>query len=364
MTVVGVGDASGDAFVIEAQRTLDAIRDVAVAIRREVERARGVAGDAGRPKGERAAAALILRGKQRALRAVLRTCEEARQACEDAMRAGDDEGSDAGHRRCLRELAAMLRSATVQRDATPSVGAESSAARGGAAGPSSPFESSRADVLSRVVADLEAAHASLGFQRKLLAARNQVSAETGYSAGNFAYGTTPLSSFEAAFALPPVCAAVASARTLNRRCTVWGASTGWLCFYAHLREGLDTCGVELLAPLVDVAEAVAARHGLGVGPGAPALSFVQGDLLDAPLGPTEVLVLTSQCWDADLRARAGAKIRAELGAGRGTAAGAPVVVDYGDWLREYLGPPVAACKAPVSWNPDNTFYVFAVPQDG
>ena len=81
------------------------------------------------------------------------------------------------------------------------------------------------------------------------------------------------------------------------------------------------------------------------------VSFESCDMLECDLSQTGILMMTSQCWDAELKTRAAEKLKRELPSGS-------IVIDYSSHLQEYLGEPVACCTSPVSWNQDQKFYVF------
>ena len=156
-----------------------------------------------------------------------------------------------------------------------------------------------------------------------------------------------------------------------------GSSIGWLVFYGALALGVHAVGYELLPSLVAVAEQTnaalrgdggrrsggreASPHGGGGGGGgggkATRAGFVCGDMLAAPLRGARVVLLASQCWDAALYHATAAKMARELVRGA-------VVVDYGDKLggAEFGGAfgaePAATVRAPVSWNRNQSFYVW------
>ena len=73
---------------------------------------------------------------------------------------------------------------------------------------------------------------------------------TSYSRTNFAYGSTPLSSWLALFRSTPVRAKLESK---SCRYVVLGSSIGWLVFYGACICGLESEGVELMPLLVQVA---------------------------------------------------------------------------------------------------------------
>ncbi|WIA16583.1 hypothetical protein OEZ85_013251 [Tetradesmus obliquus] len=179
------------------------------------------------------------------------------------------------------------------------------------------------NALQEVVSQLRAIESCVLFQAQLLQQAAAVSAGTGYSSSNFAYSSTPFSSWLKVHREPQVAAAIQAA--MDRRLTssssrpcymVWGASIGWLALYAALtHSSWSVVGIELLPVLVQVAQHMAQAAGL------TGVSFDCGDLLASDLSNVGVLLLTEQCWDDQLIAKAAAKVQAELPAGS-------VVIDY------------------------------------
>lgn len=197
--------------------------------------------------------------------------------------------------------------------------------------------------------------------------------ECDYTPDNFAYGTTPFSSWHAVFQSPPLVAAVARSRAAAAAAAttdnddggdggyvVMGSSIGWLVFFGALALGIPSVGFELLPSLVAAAERtktdVAAAVG-GASGGVSRARFVCGDMMRAPVGKAAVVMLASQCWDERLFRATAEKLAAELPTGA-------AVVDYGRKLGEAAGgtafgaAPAAAVRAPVSWNRQQTFYVW------
>lgn len=172
----------------------------------------------------------------------------------------------------------------------------------------------------------------------------------GYTRANFAYGSTPLSSWlrvfekveaalkEAALDETSRCpaaskmaadgvaagdaAAGGAALTSDRRpvrYTVVGSSLGALALYGACVYGWRTRGLELLDCLVVGARAISnAAH-------VTCLTYERTDGLCADYTAEDVVMLASQCWDAHLVAALGTKLLAELHDGA-------IVVDYTDAL--------------------------------
>lgn len=76
-----------------------------------------------------------------------------------------------------------------------------------------------------------------------------------------------------------------------------------------------------------------------------------GDMLACDLSSAGLVMLASQCWDAELVAAAGAKLAAELRPGA-------LVVDYTGALAPVLGAPEAVVEVEVSWNACQAMHVF------
>lgn len=56
-------------------------------------------------------------------------------------------------------------------------------------------------------------------------------------------------------------------------------------------------GVEIVRARVEVAKSMAKKHSV------ESVEFMHGDLLESDLSNTGILVLTSQCWDDDLKTK-------------------------------------------------------------
>eukprot|EP00873_Tetraselmis_striata_P044725 jgi/Tetstr1/464989/TSEL_009720.t1 len=199
--------------------------------------------------------------------------------------------------------------------------------------------------LRAVIGALREEEAGLDFQAQLLQEVDAAVGGSSYSHQNFAYGSTPLASWHAVFSHPTVEAAVSECLAAGKEYVVWGSSLGWLVFYGALSRGLRSAGYELLPGLVAFAEQLAAEHQVA------GVRFVPGDMLACDLSSAGLVMLASQCWDAELVAAAGAKLAAELRPGA-------LVVDYTGALVPVLGAPEAVVEVEVSWNACQAMHVF------
>ena len=147
-----------------------------------------------------------------------------------------------------------------------------------------------------------------------------------------------------------------AARSGGARYVVLGSSIGWLCFYGACVYGLEARGVELLPLLADTARRVASEARV------EGVTFECADMLRCDLRGAEILMLASQCWDAELYDALRAKLLAELPDGA-------LVLDYGAGLGEGEGGRKAGkagrsfalverVTAPVSWDGAHEFCVF------
>lgn len=228
---------------------------------------------------------------------------------------------------------------------------------------------------------------SLEFQSGLARDRRDVSASAGYSLDNFAYGSTPVASWEAVFAatthattgnthLSRVMREAAAACSCTARETVGGrrrgsvgprvggdtyvvlgSSLGQLALAGYLLHGWRTVGVEILPHLARFSAGLAAKFG---GP-RDEVAVVEGDMLEFDgLERAALVLLTSQCWDKVLLDRTYDTLSTRLPLGA-------VVVDYLPHLTPSTSGGAAAAAAvfervaevvvPVSWNPRHTFVI-------
>lgn len=193
------------------------------------------------------------------------------------------------------------------------------------------------------------------FQAELLVQQLRMSSLTRWSRSNFAYGSTPLSSFLALLESEPVQAILCSTPTVELSFVVLGSSVGWLCFYVASVYGIPARGIELLPNLVNTAERIA--HEVGI----ESVSFECNDVLKADLRGSKVLVLTSQCWDLLLITSLRSKLLKELPEGA-------LIIDYTPMLGETCVDSHSmralnlVCNAtlPVSWDGAHTFWIWRV----
>ena len=85
----------------------------------------------------------------------------------------------------------------------------------------------------------------------------------------------------------------------------------------------------------------------------PGVSFHAKDMLKSDLGDTSIVMLASFCWDRALHKQAAAKLSKELMRGS-------IVVDYSAQLDAYFQQ-IAKVQIPVSWNDQQTMYVYFKP---
>lgn len=177
---------------------------------------------------------------------------------------------------------------------------------------------SRLRLLRAAVESLRALEAQLPFRAQLLRAQLQAS-RAGYSTDNFAYGSTPFGTWAALAACAPVAGALEALRAGAGHALVAGSSAGWFCFYLALHGGVPVVGFELLPALHAAAERI--RDGLAARSALPRIELRCADVLDADMRAARLVVLASQCWDAQLHAAVCTKLRAECPAGA-------IVIDY------------------------------------
>ena len=216
--------------------------------------------------------------------------------------------------------------------------------------------------LAPLLVALREVESDLDYQGELVAeveARLGGTGAEAYSRDNFAYGSTPYSTWHTV--VVDACPGLRARLEAGGVYCVWGSSLGWLVFYAAFTFPSAVCrGVELLETHVAasrrLAESPAAKAALFSGPTKPTIVLDKGDLLASDIANVDVLVLTSQCWDAELKARCRGKILAELRAGA-------YVVDYGDGVLGCEAEAFEVVATPggsVSWNSTGQqFYVYA-----
>ncbi|GAX74051.1 hypothetical protein CEUSTIGMA_g1501.t1 [Chlamydomonas eustigma] len=214
--------------------------------------------------------------------------------------------------------------------------------------------------LKECVSALRCLEVDIDLQARLAFEVDQMSESSEYSDMNFSYGSTPLSSWIKVIQDPAVKTVLSAALHCDGRiCMVWGSSLGWLVFYAALTIGCTCWGYELLCTLHEFASGLKQKlqldHGL--------VQLQNADLLVSDLSNVGVLVLTNQCWDAELMQKASTKLALELPENA-------VIIEYCQHLTKYCDPKVhsAAEKAvleivatvpvPVSWNDSQIIHVY------
>lgn len=73
------------------------------------------------------------------------------------------------------------------------------------------------------------------------------------------------------------------------------------------------------------------------------VTFVQDDMLNADVGSAGIVMLTSQCWDSDVRRLTYDKLYRELPE-------SGLVIDYGSACEQPFGDPIICLNVEVSWN--------------
>lgn len=172
-------------------------------------------------------------------------------------------------------------------------------------------------------------HAELLRDQRLLTGGLAAETSDTYTAENFAYGSTPLQTWLLLTTQPPVARAIKQMQdTADCRSpstagcfTVFGSSSGSLVLFTALTYGIPVQGVEILPFLHSEAKKLQSLTSVST----DRCKFVCADMLTASLATTRVLVLTSQCWDAELYARVQRKLAREL-------PDEALVIDYKDTL--------------------------------
>jgi hypothetical protein len=329
----------------ELVRTVKALNSLHALLSAALARYAAPAGGAGGADDDDAAGARLMEG----VRKWLKTAAAREALPEDALAAAGDGAAVIAAVRAARREALEAEQSEVA-----------------ACAPRLPGDgAARAAALGAVVAHLRALEESPRFQGALAAA---VAAATGdgdsgsddaaaaggdagpgYSAQNYAYGSTPFPSWLDVCSAPAIAPALAAAMAApgGAAHVVWGSSTGWLAFYGALAFGwADNRGVEILPCLVADADATAQHFAV------PGVAFSVADLRDSPLSGTGFLELADQCWDGAVVAAARAKIAAELPAGA-------VVLSYAATCRELpCLRPLAVVPARVSWNAEQAMSAY------
>ncbi|KAH9136863.1 hypothetical protein LEN26_005992 [Aphanomyces euteiches] len=205
------------------------------------------------------------------------------------------------------------------------------------------------DTLQRILQHLRTLEETRDFHAKLRVCQSELELDTSYSLETFAYGTTPFSTWIHIFSHPHMINCVAKIRECGNQeaCTIFGSSTGSLVFFTSLLCGIPVRGVEILPYLFSIATSTQSLFCVD------SVEFLCRDMLDIDISQTQLLVLTSQCWEDELLAAVVEKLRNELPHGA-------IVLDYKPSLQAVadLFRVVETLTAPVSWNPSQCFYLF------
>ncbi|ETP04140.1 hypothetical protein F441_19025 [Phytophthora nicotianae CJ01A1] len=210
-------------------------------------------------------------------------------------------------------------------------------------------DSTNKERLKLLVTRLRQQEQQLEFHHGLLKAQRQSSdSDTGYSAENFAYGSTPFPTWLDLFTQKPVLDVI-ERDSKQATLTVFGSSSGSLVFFAALALGLRSAGVEILEFLHDLAEQT--RKDLQIPK--TKCCFKCADMLTVSVQETSILLLTSQCWDATLYQQVQHKLEAELQPGT-------LVIDYKDTLQSspHFQLLHQLPHQRVSWNNSQSFFIF------
>ncbi|CEG43695.1 uncharacterized protein PHALS_13989 [Plasmopara halstedii] len=167
-----------------------------------------------------------------------------------------------------------------------------------------------------------------------------------YSVDNFAYGSTPFTTWLNVFTQQAVLDKLASGQV---NLTVFGASIGSLVFFAGLVFGLRSVGVEILEFLHDVAE----QFRLNLQISKEKCCFKCADMVTVSVHDVSILLLTSQCWDEALYAQVQTKLELELQSGT-------LVIDYKNALQKspHFRLVREVHNQRVSWNSSQSFFIF------
>ncbi|EGZ30719.1 hypothetical protein PHYSODRAFT_257921 [Phytophthora sojae] len=203
--------------------------------------------------------------------------------------------------------------------------------------------------LKRMITRLRAQEQELAFHRGLLRAQQEFSGPKGdYSAENFAFGSTPFPTWLNLFTQSTVVDAIARA-SKPAKLTVFGSSSGSLVLFAAIALGLSSVGVEILPFLHEQAEQT--REGLRIPE--DKCRFICADMLTVPLQDTAILLLTSQCWDAELYQQVQRKLETELRPGT-------LVLDYKNTLQrsQHFRMAQHLANQRVSWTNSQSLFIF------
>lgn len=212
---------------------------------------------------------------------------------------------------------------------------------------------SSAIMLDAIILRLDLVERDAVFKSTLMAEVRSVSASQKWSLENFAYGSTPYSSWARLHDHDSIRNAVSKLKREGYSYVVWGSSCGWLVFYASATFRINSVGYEILQTLHNTATraldelSLAERSIMDV-------KFYNKDMLASSLDSAGIVLLTSCCWDNVVHEAAAHRLACDLPSGA-------IVIDYGDRLSDYdeFGKaPVHTDVCPTSWNPKQKFYVY------
>jgi hypothetical protein len=161
-------------------------------------------------------------------------------------------------------------------------------------------------------------------------ASSSVRASSSFTAGNFAYGSTALHSWDALTAVPAIASALERARNTASAVLVLGSSLGIINYYLSIMHNVLSIGIDLLPTMVETAQQIGREGGLfssaeeaesdehvqharrmSKNPATVSSTdvplmptFLVGDATCVDrklLGATTLVILTSQAWDTHLR---------------------------------------------------------------
>ncbi|RHY35678.1 hypothetical protein DYB25_004947 [Aphanomyces astaci] len=211
------------------------------------------------------------------------------------------------------------------------------------------LQTSTRDTLRRVIQHLRHQEETRPFHVQLRACQLQLS--TSYDVSSFAYGSTPLFTWIDLFRSRVLVDCIARIKESPQQhvsaCTVFGSSAGSLVFFTSLICGIRVQGIEILPFLVDTSTDTQRRFLME-----ECVDFQCQDMLTADLQHVQLLVLTSQCWEAGLIKALVNKLEKELPP-------LALVLDYTAALSSAGGfTLVQSTTGVVSWNKSHTFNVY------
>lgn len=209
----------------------------------------------------------------------------------------------------------------------------------------------RSKILDAIIFRLDSVERDFAFKTNLAAEVRNICAAQDWTLENYAYGSTPYTSWARLFEHDALKHAIARVRQDGLSYVVWGSSMGWLVFFAGLTFGVPCAGFEILQTLHDTATRT---FDLLPSNYRSVVTFKNDDMLSSSLESVGIVMLTSYCWDAVVREAACERLARDLTAGS-------IVIDYGDRLSkfaEFGNRPIFTDVCPTSWNPKQRFFVY------